>query len=411
MPRRALTLALVALLGAAAPMAPAGAGTPQQQVERQGEIKAELRTLREEVAEASAEEAALLDRLDAAHARRRQLDARVAEVAGQVETVEVEARAAEARLEEVQSDFVRAQTQLALAGERLAREHAELRDRAVAAYIANPTSHAADAMLRAGNMREIAASAGYLKTVVEVQRNAVQRYTELRDATKQLQGAVESRKDAAKAQRDVVVNRLAELEGLRAQREAVHAEAVAEEVRQAELLDEVRRRRDEFEAQIAALRAESSTVAALLQGVQVGRPAPLVGALPGAVALASPAPGARVTSLFGPRVHPIFGTPRMHDGVDFGAGMGTPIRAAAAGTVVFAGPRGGYGDTTIIDHGGSVGTLYAHQSAISVMPGTVVAAGQVIGAVGSTGFSTGPHLHFEVRINGVPVDPLLHLPR
>jgi len=99
----------------------------------------------------------------------------------------------------------------------------------------------------------------------------------------------------------------------------------------------------------------------------------------------------------------------MHNGVDFRGSTGTPIQAAGPGTVVYAGPRGGYGNTVVIDHGGSLATLYAHQSAIYVSVGTTVAAGQVIGAVGSTGFSTGPHLHFEVRLGGTPVNPLGYL--
>lgn len=410
-PRRAVTLALVlalsATLGPGAAHATSAPEARQQQVRRQGEIVAELRTLREQVSEASAEEAELLDRVDAAHDRRRRLDARLGDLDRQVAAVAAEAGAAEARLELVQSDFVRAQTQLALTGERLGQEHDKLRRRAVAAYISNPTSHAAEMLLRAGNMREVAAGAGYLKTVVGLQGDAVRRYTSLRDATSELRASVEVRKDAAKAQRDVVVGRLAALEGLRAQQDAVHAEAVAEEVHQAQLLEEVRRRQAEFEAQIEALRAESSTVAALLRGVQVGRAVgpPLRGGT-----LAAPVPGAPLTSRFGPRVHPIFGTVRLHDGVDFGAPEGAPVRAAAAGTVVFAGPRGGYGTTVLVDHGGSLATLYAHLSAVSVAPGAVVAAGQVIGAVGSTGFSTGPHLHFEVRVGGVPVDPLVGLP-
>jgi len=125
--------------------------------------------------------------------------------------------------------------------------------------------------------------------------------------------------------------------------------------------------------------------------------------------LVPPLAGAVITSPFGPRIHPIFGTVRAHDGVDYGAPSGMPIRSAAAGTVVASGVRGGYGNATIIDHGGGLATLYAHQSEIFVTPGASVTAGQVIGAVGSTGFSTGPHLHFEVRVTGAPVNPLLHL--
>lgn len=116
-----------------------------------------------------------------------------------------------------------------------------------------------------------------------------------------------------------------------------------------------------------------------------------------------------MTSRFGFRTHPIFGTRRLHAGVDFRGATGTPVLAAAAGTVVFAGPRSGYGNAVIIDHGGALATLYAHQNRLSVATGAKVAAGQAVGTVGSTGFSTGPHLHFEARLNGTPVDPLNYL--
>ena len=116
-----------------------------------------------------------------------------------------------------------------------------------------------------------------------------------------------------------------------------------------------------------------------------------------------------VTSGFGSRTHPIYGGERLHAGIDFRAPTGTPIRAAADGVVVYAGWRGGYGNAVIIDHGGSLATLSGHLSGINVATGQAVATGQVIGAAGSTGGSTGPHLHFEVRVDGVPVDPWTHL--
>jgi murein DD-endopeptidase MepM/ murein hydrolase activator NlpD len=100
---------------------------------------------------------------------------------------------------------------------------------------------------------------------------------------------------------------------------------------------------------------------------------------------------------------------RLHAGIDIGVPYGTPIHAAAAGTVVLAGWVGGYGNYTCIDHGGGLATCYAHQSAFAAGAGAQVAQGQVIGYVGCTGHCFGPHLHFEVRINGTPVDPLGYL--
>ena len=95
----------------------------------------------------------------------------------------------------------------------------------------------------------------------------------------------------------------------------------------------------------------------------------------------------------------------MHTGWDMSARSGSPIHAAGDGVVVSAGTRGGYGNAVVIDHGGGLATLYAHQSSMAVSAGQQVSQGQVIGYVGCTGYCTGPHLHFEVRVNGTPVDP------
>jgi murein DD-endopeptidase MepM/ murein hydrolase activator NlpD len=113
----------------------------------------------------------------------------------------------------------------------------------------------------------------------------------------------------------------------------------------------------------------------------------------------------RITSGFGNRYHPILHQYRMHTGVDIGAPQGTPIHAAGAGTVILASYVRGYGNCIIIDHGDGLTTLYGHCSALAVSEGETVSQGQVIAYVGMTGLATGPHLHFEVRRNGVPVPP------
>lgn len=117
-----------------------------------------------------------------------------------------------------------------------------------------------------------------------------------------------------------------------------------------------------------------------------------------------PAPG-YISSTFGMRVDPFTGSPQMHAGIDFATSLGSPVTAPADGTVVKARSKGAYGLTVQLDHGHGLTTLFGHMSRIHVEEGQTVRRGDLLGAVGNTGRSTGPHLHYEVRLNGIPVDP------
>jgi murein DD-endopeptidase MepM/ murein hydrolase activator NlpD len=117
----------------------------------------------------------------------------------------------------------------------------------------------------------------------------------------------------------------------------------------------------------------------------------------------------RVTSGYGVRIDPLTGAPSTHPGLDVGAPTGTPIRSPARGVVLSAGPKGGYGNAVEIDHGDGLVTLYGHASELLVSKGQTVEPGQEIATVGATGRATGPHLHFEVRVAGRPVDPAVAL--
>ena len=121
-----------------------------------------------------------------------------------------------------------------------------------------------------------------------------------------------------------------------------------------------------------------------------------------------PASGS-ITSSFGMRYHPILKRSRPHQGIDIGASNRSPIVAAATGTIIKAGWMSGYGNTVVIDHGSGISTLYGHCSVIHVAEGQLVTMGTKVASVGSTGLATGPHLHFEVRKNGKPVNPVPYL--
>jgi murein DD-endopeptidase MepM/ murein hydrolase activator NlpD len=166
-------------------------------------------------------------------------------------------------------------------------------------------------------------------------------------------------------------------------------------------LTSTRETREEYLGEVQALAAQSEELAAAIRNAQAGAGSTGTGA-PSAAGFIWPVNGP-VTSGYAMR----WG--RLHQGIDIAAGSGTPIWAAASGTVIYAGWLGGYGNLVVLDHGNGLATAYAHASANLVSVGQSVAQGETISLVGSTGHSTGPHLHFEVRVNGVAVDPLLYL--
>jgi murein DD-endopeptidase MepM/ murein hydrolase activator NlpD len=155
-------------------------------------------------------------------------------------------------------------------------------------------------------------------------------------------------------------------------------------------------------AQVVDPHFGADDISAALAFVQAGQGDP--DTLDGIFAL--PIAGAPLVSHFGIRIDPIGGGIGFHAGLDFAADARTPIHAAAPGVVIIAGDCGGYGNCVVIDHGSSLATIYAHQSLVISRVGYIVTAGEPIGLVGSTGISTGPHLHFEVRLHGSPIDPV-----
>jgi len=162
-----------------------------------------------------------------------------------------------------------------------------------------------------------------------------------------------------------------------------------------------RENREEYLQEVDALAAQSASLAAAIRDAQARAGSTGTGT-PSSSGLIWPVNGT-VVSGFGWR----WG--RLHEGIDISASSGTPIWAAAAGTVIHAGWLGGYGNLVVVDHGDGLATAYAHASAILIGVGQLVSQGETVALVGSTGNSSGPHLHFEVRVNGVAVDPLLYL--
>jgi len=221
--------------------------------------------------------------------------------------------------------------------------------------------------------------------------------------------------DEIETQKELVAEKKAQLEGernriaeVKASTERTEKVLAQKQEQKKQLLTDVEQDKKKIEQALDELESLSNQLGEKIRKIQEERSRNSKNHFSGQFAW--PTPGyTRITSPFGYRIHPILKTNRMHTGIDIGAPAGTSIHAADDGTVIFAGSLGAYGNATVIDHGDGISTMYAHQSQILVSENQDVKRGEVIGKVGSTGWATGPHLHFEVRKNGEPVSPLGYL--
>lgn len=245
-------------------------------------------------------------------------------------------------------------------------------------------------LLQSENFNEFLDRRYQLRRVYDADRNVLVDLKAKADDIKQQRAVVESQKTRVFLLRQELL----------AKKQQYEVEASQQEL----LISRLETDQAALEAAQAQLARDSEEIATLIRQ----KVAAATGVIRGTGVFVFPVNG-RITSGFGYRRHPILGTSRLHAGVDFGAPSGTTIYAADTGRVIFSGWYGGYGNTVIVDHGGGITTLYAHSSRLFVSVGQSVSQGQAIAAVGSTGLSTGPHLHFEVRQNGSPVNPMAYL--
>lgn len=289
---------------------------------------------------------------------------------------------------------------LALTRTELAGARTDATDWAVETYM-SAGAGIPEVAFSATAWNEVTVGIEYLDRVTESGVAAVARFETLLGDEERTGAAIEATEAALVDEVASLEAARAELEALEEELEARGEELRAEVERQRTLLARVEAEIAELEGTLAALEKEEDGIRSLIAARSSSG-----GRAPGQ--LVRPVPGV-IESGFGPRFHPILGYSRMHNGLDMHCGSGDAIVAAEAGTVILAGTKGGFGKTIMIDHGGGMVTLYAHQSGYAVSTGDSVGAGQVVGYCGSTGLSTGPHLHFEVRINGDPVNPANYL--
>ncbi len=334
-------------------------------------------------------------------------DSAVATAQSQVDALDTKLSRLGARIDKVRADLVEALKRIALLTRELQEILLELderidafSDRAVAAYVAGPTAYL-EGILSSHTFSDLIARVAYYEAALNSDSEMVQEIQQLRDQT-------EARRELVEQKRAQIVRAKARLEADRAQIAAVRRERAAVLAQRREalaakrgLLAQVESSKSRYLRMVTQLDADSAQLRALLAGSSSGT-------VRAGGQLLWPANGP-VTSGYGYRTHPIYGDRRFHAGIDIGAPYGAQVVAADGGVVAYAGVMSGYGNVVTIDHGGGLATVYAHLSSFSVGSGQSVNRGSPIAAVGCTGYCTGPHLHFEVRINGDPVDPMPYL--
>lgn len=338
----------------------------------------------------------LHEKLDEARAEVERIQQQAGTVEEQLASLDEQVAAVESGLSASRQLIDRTQAEIAVLRQRIRAKRRLFEDTqaqavkiAVSLYKAGPTG-AMDAVLTSKSLEELTAGLEYSSTVTQEQLSVMVAAERI-----EIELAVETKDLEAKLVEAVALRN-------RQEEQAQHLR----ELRQAQSLElaELRDRIQEARREADAIAAESARVTAQLAEASAPVPAAVVAAPSvGASGFAWPITGS-ITSGYGPR----WG--RMHSGIDIDCVTGAPIRASKAGTVVSATYDGsGYGYYIVIDHGGGFASLYAHMSELYVSGGSV-AQGQTIGACGSTGASTGDHLHFEIRVNGSPQDPLSYLP-
>ena len=393
MPRRLFCLLLLALLV----VAPAAGDVGTQKAN----VDAKIGNLRDKIAAARAREARLSSEIKSVTTQIRALEARVGDVSSKLAVLQDDLALHQRRLAKLNQlfrlqtkrfDFLRAEYHASLT---------RLDARLVQIYKQEePTTVAV--ILSAHSLQDMLDQFDYFNAVAKQDKRIATEVAQAKEQVRQAREETKKVKLHVASEAQVIQVRTEQVVVVRDRLLASKHDLSGARAQKAHTLAITRASEKEFVDEADALARVSAALTARIQSVQSGAGAYTPPAGESSHGLIWPAAGP-VTSPFGMR----WG--RMHEGIDIGAGYGAPIHAAAAGRVIYAGWMDGYGNLVFVDHGNGISTGYAHQSTIAVSNGQTVSQGELIGYVGCTGHCFGPHLHFEVRVNGNPVDPLGYL--
>jgi murein DD-endopeptidase MepM/ murein hydrolase activator NlpD len=428
----------------------------QQQETRQEREAADrrLESARRDLHHTSQQVAEAQEKLNEVVARLQAAEDELQRLEGELEAAIEEHETAIEKADAATRQLISATQRLQIVVAQLAAREVVFESRVAATYKYGTVTYA-QVLVDSKDFEEFLTSYYYVRSAMGHDQTVIDEITALTQELVERRAEVSRLRDAAQEHEIAAEEARQRVAGLTAEQRTVTQQISAERNRQSEVTAELRAAQGRYEAQVADLERESNDLAAELQSLasdesaraaeiqrmrderrreeeaRAAAAAASSSTSPSAAAsgstsssgggsatgggncqagwtpkqLAWPSNGC-VTSGYGYRTHPIYGTQRLHTGIDIPAPTGQAVYSATEGYVVSAGWRGGYGLTVVIDHGGGIATLYAHLSSVSVSAGQYVTHAQHVGGIGSTGQSTGPHLHFEVRVNGTPQNPM-----
>jgi len=386
-----------------------GTGGPQT-ADQMAQLWDQFRTAQLKASQLSGKVKQLNAQIAAETARRAQLQGQIAAYTNQIRQAEARRASDVAQLNLTDQQLGALEAGIGDTTGKAADMKSQVQARTIDMYKQGPSTYLG-MLLSAHSFRDFLSRLHFIGGVVGTDRSKLTALDELNTQLGQQKGqAQQSRREiaAAKAAVEAETAKIGALRVGVTQASQTLAAAVADDqaavAEEQGFLRDVEAEKATYLAAMARLAGESSSITGMLRARQINQ----------SFAWASRkvlwAVTGPISSPFGPRINPIFGTPEFHTGLDIAVDYGIPVKAAEAGQVVSSGLMAGYGNVVIIDHGGALATLYAHMSSLSVRQGQTVTRGQTVGAIGCTGLCTGPHLHFETRIGGVPVQPLNLLP-
>ena len=419
------------VVGVLLPAAAGAAPDPERELDEVNERLDRARYELDRVRQRKRVELADLQRIDA---RRAALDAELATLTTELAGAQQVLSRADQALAATTQRLQRTEDRLRTTRRRLDVRRERFADRARASYMFGGQAAFSALAMDVDSLDDFSRGVKYARAVLSYDHQQVELVAGLEREVQRAVADLDVLRAEQRRQEKVATAERDRVAGIVAEREEVAAQVAAEADKHRLVIAQLESDRRSYLAMVDTLQSESATLEEQLrrraeeerrravaaaaraarQAADAASPSAQKGSAGGGATADSgqgmlwPASG-RLTSGFGWRTHPIFGTRRLHAGIDIGAGYGAKIMSAEAGTVVSAGSMTGYGNVVVIDHGGGISTLYAHQASVAVSGGQSVQRGQTIGYVGSTGYSTGPHLHFEVRVNGAPVDPMGYL--